>query len=173
MTSLGVRPASVTDVPAVSALAKKTWSDAFGYSVRPQDLAVELEENRSERYFRAALRTDTILVAELNGTLVGYVQFGDVKIPEVEVLPGDQELQRVYVDTELHGKGVGRELMNAALSHPRLARATRIFLQVWEKNENAVGLYESLGFRTVGTTKFTIGSGEIAEDLVMLYKNEP
>jgi diamine N-acetyltransferase len=96
------------------------------------------------------------------------VQFGDVDIPEVQVRPGDQELHRIYVETELHGQGLGRRLMNAALEHPRLADASRIFLQVWERNEPARRLYEGLGFKTVGTTTFTIGSGEVAEDLIML-----
>jgi diamine N-acetyltransferase len=156
------------DVPALSELAKRTWSDAFGYSVSPDQEAVELEETRSETYFVNALREKTILVAERNDALLGYVQFGDVDIPEVEVRPGDQELHRIYVETELQGRGVGRRLMTAALQHPRLADASRIFLQVWETNEHAIHLYESLGFQRVGTTTFTIGSGDIGEELVMM-----
>jgi diamine N-acetyltransferase len=163
-----VRPATLGDVPALSELAKRTWSDAFGDSVSPDDETVVLEETRSETYFVDALREDTILVAERSDALVGYVQFGDVDIPEVEVRPGDQELHRIYVETELQGRGLGRRLMNAALEHPRLADASRIFLQVWERNEPARRLYEGLGFKTVGTTTFTIGSGEVAEDLIML-----
>ena len=62
---------------------------------------------------------------------------------------------------------MGRKLMAAALRHPRLAEGGRVFLQVWDKNERAVRLYESLGFETVGTTTFTVGS-EVMEDAVML-----
>ena len=58
--------------------------------------------------------------------------------------------------------------MDAALAHPRLVSAARIYLQVWHRNERAIRLYESLGFRVVGTTTFRIGVGELAEDLVML-----
>jgi diamine N-acetyltransferase len=167
---LKVRAAEEADVPAISALAKRTWADAFGSSVSSEDRAAELEKTRSEEYFRSALAADTILVAELDGDLVGYVQFGDVRIPEVEAQPCDQGLHRVYVETDLHGRGIGRELVNAALAHPRLAAARRVYLAVWEKNANAIGLYESLGFRTVGTTRFTVGSGEVAEDLVMVLE---
>ena len=56
----------------------------------------------------------------------------------------------------------------AALRHPRLAGASRIYLTVWERNERAIRLYESVGFQIVGTTTFTIGAGEVAEDLVMV-----
>jgi diamine N-acetyltransferase len=158
-------------VPAISALAKRTWADAFGATVSAEELAFELEEKRSELAFHEALRHDTILVAERAGEIVGYVQFGDVNISELEPEPGDQELHRIYVATELHGRGIGHALMDAALSHPRLAAATRVFLQVWEENRKAVALYESLGFRTVGTTRFTIGAA-VAEDLVMELRRE-
>jgi diamine N-acetyltransferase len=164
---LNLRAAQETDLPEISVLAKRTWADAFGSSVNPEDLAAELEKTRSEEYFRSALAADTILVAELDGELVGYVQFSDVTIPEVDVQPGDQGLRRVYVETHLHGRGIGRELVNAALAHPRLAAARRIYLAVWEKNEPARRLYESLGFRAAGTTRFTIG-GEAMEDLVLV-----
>jgi ribosomal protein S18 acetylase RimI-like enzyme len=162
-----VRAAEEADLPETSALAKRTWADAFGSSVSAEDHAAELEKTRSEEYFRSALATDTILVADLGGDLVGYVQFGDVTIPEVEAQPGDQGLHRLYVETDLHGRGIGRELLDAALAHPRLAAARRIYLAVWEKNEPARRLYESLGFRAVGTTRFRIGS-ETMEDLVLM-----
>ena len=167
-SEVAIRPAEAADVPSLSALAKRTWADAFGFSVSPAEQAAELEAKRSVDYFRVALDTDTILVGQLGDGLVGYVQFGDVDIPEVETEPGDQELRRVYVETELQRHGIGRQLMNAALAHPRLQDAARVFLQVWEKNENAVGLYESLGFHKVGTTRFTIGRGDVLEDLVLV-----
>jgi diamine N-acetyltransferase len=99
--------------------------------------------------------------------LLGYVQFGDVGIPDVQVQPGDRGLQRLYVESAFQGRGLGRRLMDAALRHPRLADAGRIFLQVWDRNERAVRLYESFGFRRVRTTTFTVGAEEM-EDLVML-----
>jgi ribosomal protein S18 acetylase RimI-like enzyme len=163
-----VRPARADDLPRLSQLARRTWSDAFGDSVTPDDAALELEKSRSETYFAAAMREQTILVAEGDDALLGYVQFGDVDIPDVAVRPGVQALHRLYVDAGCQGRGLGRRLMLAALQHPRLAAADRIYLTVWERNERALRLYESMGFRVVGTTTFTIGSGEIAEDLVLL-----
>ena len=162
-----IRLARVDDIPALAELASRTWSDAFGDSVAPDELAVELEEKRSAAYFDAVLRTDTILVAESSSALIGYVQFGDVNISELEPLPGDRELHRLYVAPELQGQGVGRRLTEAALRHPRLASARRVYLQVWETNEYAIRLYESLGFEIVGRTTFTIGSGHVTQDLVM------
>jgi diamine N-acetyltransferase len=157
MDALTIRPARPRDVAALADLAKRTWSDAFGGGVSRDDEAAELEEGRSESYFLSVLNEKTILVAEADHVLVGYVQFGDVGVPEVEVRPGDQELQRLYVETALQGQGLGRGLLEAALQHSQLSDARRIFLQVWERNERAVRLYESFGFHRFGTTTFTVG----------------
>ena len=162
-----IRPALSRDVPALADLATRTWSDAFGDGVSRDDEAAEFAERRSEGYFASALATKTILVAEADCVLVGYVQFGAVDIREVEVRLGDQELQRLYVETASQGRGLGRRLMEAALRHPQLVQAKRIVLQVWEKNERAVRLYESFGFQRIGTTTFKVGA-EVMEDLVML-----
>jgi diamine N-acetyltransferase len=90
-------------------------------------------------------------------------------IPDVDVCPGDQELRRLYVEPSLQGQGIGRQLMTAALAHPRLAAARRIFLQVWKENEKAIRLYESFGFRSVGTTTFTI-AGHVQPELILLLE---
>jgi diamine N-acetyltransferase len=162
-----IRTVTEADLPALADLARRTWLDAFGDSVDEDEAAAYADASRSEHYFREALRTDTILVAEAKGELVGYVKFGDVTIPEIEAEPGDAGLHRVYVDTALQGRGIGRELVRAALSHPRLRAAPRVYLEVWEENRAAVRLYESFRFRPVGTTRVTIGSKEIGDDLVM------
>src|SRR3712207_6954111 len=55
------------------------------------DLSVELETRRSETYFIDAMRNKTLLVAEAENRLIGYVQFGDVDAPGVAARPEDQE----------------------------------------------------------------------------------
>jgi ribosomal protein S18 acetylase RimI-like enzyme len=166
-----IRPATRSDLAALADLAQRTWSDAFGDGVSRDDEAAELQEGRSEAYFATAIDESTILVADSDSALVGYVQFGEVGIPGVDVRPGDRELQRLYVETRLQGRGLGRALMEAALRHPRLVEAERVFLQVWEKNERAVQLYESIGFHRVGGTTFTVGAEEM-EDAVMVLRND-
>jgi diamine N-acetyltransferase len=167
-----IRPAGEGDIPALSAIAERTWADAFGDGLPAADVAAELKEGRSHAFFSEALRTTTILVAECGGVLAGYVQAGDVEIAGFGVRPGDSALRRLYVDTPLQGGGIGRRLLDAALAHEPLASAGRVVLQVWEENDRAVRLYEAAGFRRVGTTTFTVGS-QVVEDLVMVLDRRP
>jgi diamine N-acetyltransferase len=161
-----VRTAVDEDVAELSALAQLVWSHTFGTNFTAADVGNHVFSTRSEAYFHSALQERYVLVAEAQGRLVGYVQFGPVSIPEVHGGPDDRSLNRLYVDTELHGRGIGRRLLLTALSHPELATAPYVFLRVWERNERAVSLYAQAGFRNVGTTRFAIGSAP-AEDLVM------
>jgi diamine N-acetyltransferase len=162
-----IRPITTADARPLSALAKRSWADAFGEGISPEDLAAELESGRSEAYFTAAITDErkTILVAEDDGVLLGYVEFGDVEIVGIERHPGDRGLHRVYVETALQGRGIGRRLTEAALAQPRLAQASRVFLQVWDANERAVRLYRHFGFKRIGTTQFTVGD-KVMEDAV-------
>lgn len=149
-----IRQATAADVPELASLATRTWLDAFGDSLTPEEAAAEVASSRSEERFRDALAERTILVAEREGTLAGYAELG----------PGT--LDRIYVETPLHGQGIGARLAAVALSHRLLARE-RVTLQVWERSERAVRLYEQLGFRRAGTVEFTLGDGTPAEDLLM------
>jgi ribosomal protein S18 acetylase RimI-like enzyme len=162
-----IAPVQAPELIELAELAAKTFADAFGASMTPEDLKQSLEEDRSPAYFEHALKESTILVAKLDGKIVGYVQFGPVKMPEAGAAPDDRELGRLYVATELQGRGIGRQLMDAALSSPEMKHAPRVFLQVWDENHRALAMYESYGFKKCGVTTFEI-AGKPARDLIMV-----
>lgn len=114
------------------------------------------------------MRDDTILLALRDGTLVGYIQLSEVRIPVAGASAADQELFALYVDAALHGQGIGSALMDPALSHPRLKGARNIYLDVWQENRRAVDLYLRHGFRVVGTRDVVIAARTVGNDLVMM-----
>ena len=162
-----IRPAEQRDVTMLAALARETYSRAFGHSFSTQDLATQLETKFSESYFAQTLGRDTILLAEENGHLVGYGQFGTVSIAVAAATTQDGELQRLYVHPNSQRQGIGRALIEAALAHPRLAGAETIYLDVWDQNPGAQRLYESFGFKVVGKNPFVIDSRAVGYDLLM------
>ena len=83
-----------------------------------------------------------ILIAESGGRRVGCVAL----VPDGT---GAYELSKMAVAPDQQGRGTGRRLLAAAIDYARGAGATSIFLGSSTKLENAVHLYESLGFRHV------------------------
>jgi mycothiol synthase len=61
-------------------LAARSFSDAFGDEMDPEDLAQSLEENRSLAYFERTKDSSTIIVARYQGKLAGYAQYGSCKV---------------------------------------------------------------------------------------------
>jgi len=82
-----IRAAGMDDVTALSALARRTYADAFGHSFSPSDLAAHLESNLAESYFRQAFDEDVFLLAETEGRLIGFVQFGPLRIAVPAAFP--------------------------------------------------------------------------------------
>jgi ribosomal protein S18 acetylase RimI-like enzyme len=80
--------------------------------------------------------------------------------------PDPVELERIYVDKSAIGRGVGAALMEACLDAARRGGHRTLWLGVWERNPNAIGFYERLGFRQVGTHGFRFGS-KLQTDLLM------
>lgn len=63
--------------------------------------------------------------------------------------PGEFELAKMAVDEELRGRGVGRKLLVYTIEQARALGATRLHLESNKKLENAVHLYEAVGFRHI------------------------
>lgn len=164
-----VRP---DELEELADLASRTFSDAFGDVMDPEDLARSLEENRSVAYFERTLETSKVKVARYQGKIVGYVQYGSVLIPEVNAAPEDREIGRVYVETGLQGRGLGRQLMDTALADPDTIKAPNVYLQVWEENANAITMYKSFDFEECGVTHFEL-AGKPAQDLIMVRRQHP
>jgi ribosomal protein S18 acetylase RimI-like enzyme len=167
-----IRSVEATDIHALAALAARTYAETFGASMSAEDLAAQLKATRSEDYFRNALREDTILVAVIDGAITGYVQLSDVRISIEGAGPSDQELFALYVGGEWQGRGIGKALLEAALAHERLRRAPRIFLDVWDANARAIGLYTRFGFKPAGRRDFAVEGRAVGSDLVMMRAGE-
>lgn len=169
-----IRAAEAGDIAALAELARGTFCDAFGHSLDASDLAAHLQNTLSDAYFRAAAAADVFLLAEIDARPIGYAQFGAVEIPAPGRSPGDQELRRLYVEAAFQGRGIGWQLLDAALAHPRLKTAANVFLDVWDQNDGARRLYERYGFTVVGAHSFAVASGAAStRDLIMVRHQRP
>ncbi|KOX27497.1 acetyltransferase [Saccharothrix sp. NRRL B-16348] len=88
---------------------------------------------------RAAFAADTVLVAETGGNAVGCV---------VASAPtgGSLEVKRLWVDPACRGRGAAKALVGSALRHAADSGAGSVRLSVWQWRQDALGLYERLGF---------------------------
>lgn len=170
-----IRNAGPSDANRLTALAQKTYVAAFGHSFTPSDLAAHLETELSVERMAAILHQDTVLVAEVDGQLVGFLQCGKNNVLHDGFTVGfpvpEQEVRRLYVDAAFQNQGIGARLMAAALALPELQKAAAIVLDVWEHNPAAQRFYGRYGFVVVGAREFVVASGaETSRDLIMVRR---
>jgi len=67
----------------------------------------------------------------------------------VVVAPGAFELAKMAVLEQERGRGIGRKLLEYTIAEARRLAADRLYLETNRKLENAIHLYESVGFRHV------------------------
>lgn len=173
-TGMDILPVESRHVPALSALATRTFCDTFGHLYPPEDLAAFLARSYAEDKLAAEVADPTQfwrIVWDEAGLAVAYLQCGPVTLPHPEANPATQgELKRLYVDASAQGKGLGRRLMAVALDHfaERYGRAPQ-WIGVWSENRKALSLYEGYGFAPVGEYQFAVGNTR--DDEFILRRN--
>jgi ribosomal protein S18 acetylase RimI-like enzyme len=107
-----------------------------------------------------------VIVAEMEGQVVGYAMLHQA-IP----IPSHQhvlELNGIAVDPARQGRGVGRQLVEAACEEARTRGARKLSLRVLGPNVGARRLYESCGFVVEGVLEgeFVL-RGQLVDDVLM------
>jgi ribosomal protein S18 acetylase RimI-like enzyme len=102
------------------------------------------------------------LLAEDDGAVVGYAMLvhgepydADARAA-VRLVP-TTELSKIYVLPRVHGAGVARQLLRAALELAIGAGARGVWLGTNQANARAQRFYEKSGFERVGTKRFWVG----------------
>ncbi len=100
----------------------------------------------SRRLEESRLGYREMLVAELNGQAVGTVSVGGVDFQR----PGSLRLFALDVGESYRNRGIGTALVKAVEAMAADRGFNKVNLEVAIDNENAIWLYERLGFRRHG-----------------------
>ncbi|PSL36328.1 spermine/spermidine N-acetyltransferase [Planomicrobium soli] len=98
--------------------------------------------------------------------LAGYLKI-NTGAAQSEAMGDDSlEVERIYVKKKFHKNGFGKVLLAKAVELAKEQEKKRIWLGVWEKNENAIAFYQKKGFVQTGSHSFYMGDDEQV-DLLM------
>lgn len=168
-----IRPATVADAPALSALARDTFVASFGTLYDPTDLAAFLQDTytptrQAEEIADPATRHQ---VVEVDGQLIGFIKIGEVKLPLPEVEAGAWEVHRLYFHKAAQGQGLGAELLAWAIDVATAAGSPALYLGVWSENHGARRFYSRHRFVPIGGYWFKVGRARDEE--VILRRKLP
>lgn len=146
MSVFSIRPMSETDVAAVSLVEQQIYE--FPWSQK------NFIDSIQAGYEAHCMWIDY--------ALAGYI----IMMPVLD----EYHLLNISIRSDLQGQGLGRQLLQWGIGRGRSAGMQGMLLEVRPSNQSARHLYESEGFKLVGTRKNYYPSRQGREDALVLFK---
>ncbi|KAI8890972.1 acyl-CoA N-acyltransferase [Backusella circina FSU 941] len=169
--SITVRPATEEYASVITDIGKRVFRETFGPVSPPEELEKYLKESYTTEVQCRELNDPsryTFIAFNEENTPVGFCQLRNNK--EVYDFVNDPEaieLQRVYVDLNCGGKGIGSKLVQEAIRKARDLGKKTIWLGVNETNLPAIALYKKHGFCKAGVHVFKLGDMDDTDDVMV------
>ncbi len=163
-----IRQATVADANDIALLSRQSFYDTFAAVNTKEDMDKFMNESFSMETLTAevAVAANIFLVACAGEELIGYAKIMEsVNPPALGQVPAI-EISRLYAAKKAIGQGVGKILMQAAISLATGKNKQLIWLGVWEHNQRAIGFYRQFGFEKFGEHPFVLGN-DVQTDWLM------
>lgn len=166
-TALVIRKADETDIPVISTLAHVIWPDTYRSILSEAQLKYMLDLFYShESLQKQFTEKQVFLIALMNAETVGFAAYSHgSKV-------GVYKIHKLYVHPLLHGKGIGKQLLDRIVHDIQPLNAATIQLNV-NRNNRAIDFYKRYGFEIAGQEDIAIGEGYFMNDYVMEKEISP
>lgn len=158
------RKATEKDIPLLRELAEKSWKSAYANILSPEQIDYMLAEMYSEKEISSQLQnSDYHYYLILNNEIpAGFMGF------ELNYEKETTKLHRIYLLEEFKGQGLGKKGLNFLKEKVKENVNYRIILNV-NKNNPAIKIYESQGFKVLSKGIFNIGNGYVMDDFLLEF----
>lgn len=149
-----------TDAALLRSFAERTFRLAYEDNNNPEDFKAYCDHYFSPEQILAEIEHpySAFWLAWLDGQVAAYLKLNfDNHPPELNSQLTVQ-IERIYVEPALQGRGIGQKLLSFAYEQARIAGAEWLWLSVWQANPPAVRFYESNGYEIFGTETFVVGA---------------
>jgi diamine N-acetyltransferase len=158
---LEIRMANREDIDTIGHLARQIWPVAYKEIIAPEQLEYMLRLIYSPGALREQMKQQhQFLIAELEKAPVGFASYSAI---------GDEglfKLHKLYVLPTIHGKGVGKALLDFVTEEIVAMGATILRLNM-NRNNKAKTFYERNGFNIIKEEDIDIGNNYFMNDYVM------
>lgn len=173
MEEITIKKASLTDIAQLQKIGRQTFSETFSDGNSDENMKKYLDESFSLEKLTSELsdQNAAFYFALIDDQAIGYLKlnFGQsqTELKDTAAL----EIERIYVLKEFHGKKVGQVLYETAIQVAKQARASYVWLGVWEENPRAINFYKKNGFVAFDKHIFKLGDDEQTDIMMKLQLN--
>ena len=148
------------DGPALSAMARHCFAQAFSSVIDPGPLEIYLDQSYGPAGQMQRDLGDPAIdwrAAYLDGVPAGYIKLSAITLPFEAAHPDAMELRQLYVVEACKGQGVADALTEWLIGTARSRGAPELYLAVFDHNHRAKRFYARHGFAEVGRCDFVTG----------------
>lgn len=162
-------PIAPSDFGPVAALAREIWLAHYSSIISTEQIEYMLKGRFTpanlQRYVDAPNRWMSVL--RLGNAPVGYCSCA------LTDAPTEMKLEQLYLRPALHGRGLGRYMLEHVERRARENDCDTLVLQVNKHNTTSVDVYKRGGFQIREEIVLDIGQGYVMDDFIMQKKIDP
>ena len=158
--SIQIKTCTLTDLTALQAISKETFTATFGQQNTPANLATYLKTAYATSQLTQELKNpeSRFFFILKDQDIAGYLKLNTGTAQTEDMGPHALEIERIYLRSAFQRQGLGSKLFQVALDAAQKYHKTQLWLGVWEHNLKAQKFYHRLGFHQIGQHTFTLGT---------------
>ncbi|NHC42805.1 GNAT family N-acetyltransferase [Bacillus sp. MM2020_1] len=153
---------TLEDSSKLQEISYETFNETFKDQNSPENMNAYLERafNLKQLEKELSIISSQFFFVYFNNEEAGYLKVNTKDAQSEEMGDESLEIERIYIKTKFQKHGLGKYLLNKALEIAFESNSKKIWLGVWEKNENAIAFYKKMGFVQTGAHLFYMGDEE-------------
>ncbi len=164
------RQAGNDDLDELLRIARSTFIAAFRHLNDPVVFDNYLDQQMSREALRRQLQNQDsrFFLFEHDGSTVGYTKLNTGTAQTEQLDASHMEVERIYLLPEYQGNGLGRAMMEHAITLAKAEGFSTLWLGVWQGKLDSIAFYKRMGFEKFGEHDFMMGDEPQTDDLMRL-----
>jgi ribosomal protein S18 acetylase RimI-like enzyme len=160
--TLNIKKCTLEDSRKLQEISCETFNETFKHQNSPQNMNAYLERAFNLKQLEKELSniSSQFFFVYFNNEVAGYLKVNTNDAQSEEMCDESLEIERIYIKNKFQKHGLGKYLINKAIEIAMERKKNKIWLGVWEKNENAIAFYKKIGFVQTGAHSFCMGDEE-------------
>jgi diamine N-acetyltransferase len=160
--TINLKQCNLEDLRTLQEISYETFNETFKDQNSPENMNAYLERAFNLRQLEKDLSKiySQFFFVYFNNEVAGYLKVNINDAQSEEMDDESLEIERIYIKSKFQKHGLGKYLLNKAMEIAMESNKKKIWLGVWEKNENAIAFYKKMGFVQTGAHSFYMGDEE-------------
>ena len=160
--TIKIKKCTLEDLHTLQEISFETFNDTFKHQNSPENMHDYLERAFNLKQLEKELSniSSEFFFVYFNNEVAGYLKVNTNDAQSEEMGEESLEIERIYINNKFQKHGLGKYLLNKAMEIAMERNKKKIWLGVWEKNENAIAFYRKMGFVQTGAHSFYMGDEE-------------